>query len=436
MDNIDQAEIHYLEEKDEREKNLVTYKSKIVGVTFEGRQDVIKVLEGSEPLRVRREQDNQYDANAVAVDVMFGEEWAPIGYIAKDKNQHIANLLDANKDVNIAIASITGGGSKSYGVNVTVSYQIQPAVKKEEAPQPVQTQEVKVDFNEMLQTALAGMGVIPEKKHKKLYKSVLLGKSTFVDEVDGHIRLEGYTSGSSFPKAFYAPFDEKITLDRVMQSRFADVDNSDYIRERILAMWELNKNASTNFGNSIHFAMENYDRNHRLGHKMREVKEFKTKDTEYGQNKALSANPFIRKIVEDFHKKFGGDYIRLNEQFIWFHMKKLCGSIDRVKIIDAANKIVRIQDFKTDGDIHKKTYQLKDSPFYELTQGEFPVLGKELLDLHWLQLSFYAYILEQYGYTVEGLDVYWLNPEKLAKGVNAWEEFSREAIDIKGVIEC
>ena len=61
-------------------------------------------------------------------------------------------------------------------------------------------------------------------------------------------------------------------------------------------------------------------------------------------------------------------------------------------------------------------------------QGEAE--GKELLDLHWLQLSFYAYILKQYGYTVEGLDVYWLNPNKLVTGENAWEEFSHDVIDI------
>ena len=69
---------------------LFKYNSKLVGVTFEGRQAVISTLKGNEPLRVRREADNEYDPNAVAVDVQVGEEYLPIGYIAKDKNIEIA----------------------------------------------------------------------------------------------------------------------------------------------------------------------------------------------------------------------------------------------------------------------------------------------------------------------------------------------------------
>ena len=44
--------------------------------------------------------------------------------------------------------------------------------------------------------------------------------------------------------------------------------------------------------------------------------------------------------------------------FVWDDMMKLCDSIDRLKIVDRKKKIVRIQDFKTDGDIHEKKYQL------------------------------------------------------------------------------
>ena len=113
--------------------------------------------------------------------------------------------------------------------------------------------------------------------------------------------------------------------------------------------------------------------------------------------------------------------------FIWDAGLKLCGSIDRVKVIDRKKKIVRIQDFKTDGDIHEKKYQLADSPFKSR-------MGNELLDYHWLQLSFYAFLLEIKGYTVEGLDIYWLNPSKLCKGENAWEEFNSKPIDIREVI--
>jgi hypothetical protein len=107
---------------------------------------------------------------------------------------------------------------------------------------------------------------------------------------------------------------------------------------------------------------------------------------------------------------------------------KLCGSIDRLQIVDRKKKIVRIQDYKTDGNIHEKKYQLSDSPFKK-------VMGNELLDLHWLQLSFYAFILSLKGWKVEGLDIFWLNPEKLVKGdAEPWEKYSSDVIDISEVL--
>ena len=427
----------------ERPANLLQYHSKLVGVTFEGRQDIIKMLTGDEYLRTRREPGNEHDpsGNATAVDVLIAEEWHPIGYIAKDKNSDIAASIDAGNDVLIKIASITGGGKdakgkeKSKGVNIALEYLKVESKKKAEpvakASEPVVERELTPKEKvllaiEELEASFASEGVV------KKYTSRLLGKSTQVKVINGHISLPGYLSGSAFPKRFYAEFNEQEMLGKIVDKHYPDAsdEEKEKIKEALLAMWGLNREASTGYGTAIHAALENYDTYHKLGDKTKKVETFKTKPDRVGPNKALSRNPFLKKIVEDFHEKFGGDYVRLSEQFVWLHDKKLCGSIDRVKVIDAEKKIVRIQDFKTDGDIHEKTYQLTDSPFYKLTQGKTPKMGKELLDLHWLQLSFYAYILKQYGYTVEGLDVYWLNPDKLVTGENAWEEFSHDVIDI------
>lgn len=441
-DNLDIAESEYWAEHDRRlamgwpgkmADDAIHYNSKLVGVTFEGRQEVIKVLTGSEELRVRREADNAYDKNAVAVDVKFGEVWAPIGYIAKDKNADIAATLDAGKEVFIAIASLTGGGEKSYGVNTEIEFSKVKAVKKVEVEEAAPVAETTVDYKEMLNAALSGLGLIAPAKKTAKYTSRLIGKTTEVTITNGHVSLPGYLSGSAFPKKFYAEFNQEEMLQKIVDKHYpkANEAKQQALKDALTAMWALNRDASTGYGTAIHAALENYDTYHLLGEKTKKVEVLKTK-TNVGPNKALSRNPFLKKIVEDFHKLFGGDYIRLNEQFIWTHEEQLCGSIDRVKVVDADKKVIRIQDFKTDGDIHEKTYQLTESPFYKLTQGKTPKMGKELLDLHWLQLSFYAYILTKYyGYTVEGLDVYWLNPDKLIKGENAWEEFSHDVIDIE-----
>lgn len=419
------------QDKSVRPEGILKYHSKLVGVTFEGRQDIIKMLQGDEYLRVRREADNQYDPKAVAVDVLIAEEWQPIGYIAKDKNTDISESIDAGNDVFIKIASITGGGTKSFGVNIELEY-VKVDSKKEAAPiakasEPVVERELTP--KEKLQLAIDEFAAsFGNTGVTKKYTSRILGKSTEVRVTNGHMTLPGYLSGSAFPKKFYAEFNEEEMLQKIVDKHFKE-DERERAKKSLLAMWGLNREASTGYGTAIHAALENYDTYHKLGDKVKKVEVLKTK-TNIGPNKALSRNPFLKKIVEDFHEKFGGDYVRLSEQFVWLHDEKLCGSIDRIKVIDAEKRIVRIQDFKTDGDIHQKEYQLTTSPFYKLTQGAAPKMGKELLDLHWLQLSFYAYILQKYGYTVEGLDVYWLNPNKLVTGENAWEEFSHEVIDI------
>lgn len=400
------------------EPKTLTYHSKLVGVTFEGRQDIIKSLRGKEPLRVRREKDNKYDPRAVAVDVYKNDEWLPIGYIAKDKNKDISETLDAGNTVYISIGDITGGDDKSYGVNISLEYKLAEE-KTPETPESVPSKAETLKVLNYLTKAVEG-AQSGSKHVTEAYTSPLTGETIELEVVNGHKELKGFMSGSKFPEQFYQPFDREGILAAMAEKYNVDAD-------AIEAMWKLNNEVSTGYGTAIHAAIENYDKNHKLGDKIRSVKEFKTKPAEYGPNKALSKNPFIKKIVEDFQDKFGGDYGRLSELFIWDTGLKLCGSIDRIKVIDPKKKIVKVQDIKTDGNIHEKKYQLPDSPFKDQ-------IGNELLDYHWLQLSFYAFLLEIKGYTVEGLDIYWLNPNKLCRGENAWEEFSSKPIDIREVI--
>lgn len=412
---------------------LFKYNSKLVGVTFEGRQAVISTLKGNEPLRVRREADNEYDPNAVAVDVKVGEELLPIGYIAKDKNLEIAKSLDAGIPVEIKLASLTGGNGKSFGVNIELQYQEAPAGAAPVAAKAEQP--VDKPTKEEMERSLTYLLQVVKKSGKKtvepkMYNSVLLGQNIELQENNGHRSLEGYLSGSKFPEQFYEPFDE----DRIIE---AMVKKYGVTKEALKAMWGLNSEVSTGFGTAIHAALENYDKNFELGEKVRNYVKKPTKANPEGvlsDNKALNRNPVLKKVVQYFHESFGGDYVRFNEEFVWDKGLKLCGSIDRIKVIDLKKRIIRIQDFKTDADIHETKYQKTDSPFYALTQGENPTMGKELLDYHWLQLSFYAFILQRAGWKVEGLDVYWLNGEKLISGENPWEEFSHDVIDISEVI--
>lgn len=99
--------------------------TKIVGVTFEGRQRLISRLNRNNelapgtPLRLEAERNNIYDAYAVKVVTMKGEQ---LGYIARSINQEIHNNLLRGRMYEVRVASVSGGQSddQNYGVNIEV----------------------------------------------------------------------------------------------------------------------------------------------------------------------------------------------------------------------------------------------------------------------------------------------------------------------------
>lgn len=222
---------------------------------------------------------------------------------------------------------------------------------------------------------------------------------------------KAYLSGSHFPKQFYSPFDSQQVTEAVLKA----YPDSDVTSAELNDIWDNNGIVSRKFGTAVHAAMENYIKHSRVGAEIAGVDKNGKKP-----NKALSKNPFFKKIVEDFVDKFGIDGM-ISEEFV-ADGNGHCGRVDAIRIIDKDKKIIRIVDFKTDADLLEKKYQKKDSPLKK-THTDNTMRG-----YHFLQLSYYAYILEQYGYTVEGLDLYWLNPEKME-----WEVHSSEVVDIKEV---
>lgn len=103
----------------------------VVGVTFEGRQEIIRQLTGYEACRIVPEPDNPYDKNALAVQVKLSDEIVKIGYVAKDRAAQLAPLLQG-ENVLARIEEITGGfakwdGSKaSLGVRIRAEFPSEP----------------------------------------------------------------------------------------------------------------------------------------------------------------------------------------------------------------------------------------------------------------------------------------------------------------------
>lgn len=390
----------------------VNYHSKIVGTTFENRQDILAHLEGSESLRVRREPENQYDTRAVAVDVDIKGKWYPVGYIAKDKNKDIAEALDAGREVEIKISEITGGDKgKNLGMNICLKYEkeasepISDATNYPTAPQRgLKTDSAQADSLSDERTM--------NLKNPTVYKSKVLGREITVGVDNGHIYLPHYMSGSRFPRKFFKQFtdeDKERVLDYYEREK-------DVKREDVEKMWEMKADIATGYGSAVHAALEMYFTHHKDGEKI------EGKD---GINKALSKNVFIRYIVQTLVNDIGpGKY--LPEQFIWHEGLRFCGAIDLLEVVD--KNTVIIHDYKTSSDVKSRVYQEKDSPFKKDVDNT--QLGE-----YWLQLSFYAYILKQYGINAKELQIHHLDPERLVQGKRPWVHYTHNVVDISKALK-
>lgn len=376
----------------------VQYHSKIVGTTFENRQDILAHLEGNESLRVRREPENQYDPRAVVVDVDIKGKWYPVGYIAKYRNKDIAEALDAGREVEIRISEVTGGDKgKNLGMNICLKYE-------KDDPEPIS--------DTTNDPAASQVGQEANLKNPTVYKSKVLGREITVGVDNGHIYLPHYMSGSRFPRKFFKQFtdeDKERVLDYYEKEK-------DVKREDVEKTWDMKADIATGYGTAVHAALELYYGHHKVGDKI------KGKD---GINKAFSKNPFFAHIVKCAVEDLGpGNY--LPEQFIWHEGLRFCGAIDLLQVVDKNTVIVH--DWKSNDSVTKRVYQEKDSPFKK-------DVGNTQLGEYWLQLSFYAYILKQYGINVKELQIHHLDPERLVQGKRPWVHYKHDVVDISKALK-
>jgi single-stranded-DNA-specific exonuclease len=104
--------------------------TKVVGVSFEGRQDMVAGLVAGQSLELARQPENPVDANAIAV--RFGS--LHVGFIRKEIAKHLAPNIDGGDRYTATVASVTGGGTKNLGLNIFVRRSRAPyAAKRTEA---------------------------------------------------------------------------------------------------------------------------------------------------------------------------------------------------------------------------------------------------------------------------------------------------------------
>ncbi|MFW5962354.1 MAG: single-stranded-DNA-specific exonuclease RecJ [bacterium] len=96
------------------------FATKVRGVTYEERQEVLAELKNcvGEELQLIREPDNSNDENAIMVYSQYGQ----LGYIRREVAEWIAPLLDNGIEYRTTLVNITGGdvenGKENYGANI------------------------------------------------------------------------------------------------------------------------------------------------------------------------------------------------------------------------------------------------------------------------------------------------------------------------------
>lgn len=91
--------------------------TKVAGVTFEGRQAAVQTLAPGDALILQREPGNTHDPHAIKVLAPSGTQ---IGYLSARVAARLAPTVDSGTRYSATVSQVTGGGDRSFGVNVYV----------------------------------------------------------------------------------------------------------------------------------------------------------------------------------------------------------------------------------------------------------------------------------------------------------------------------
>lgn len=203
-----------------------------------------------------------------------------------------------------------------------------------------------------------------------------------------------WLSGSVFAGKYKAAFDAPVVARKVAEKYGVEA-------REVLAMWELNRDASSTVGTAVHAALQ-------LRGQYAELSRA-TKDGEL--EACLTKNPILLPIVESFFEGRDKEDARY-EVFVADGRRCHCGFIDRLVIDDDGG--LWVEDYKTNGQLNKKETIL--APF----KG---VVEDTKMGAYWLQLSFYGRILQSHGKPVKGLRIHhWVD--------GGWMTHQHELIDL------
>ncbi len=105
--------------------------TKVVGVTFDGRQQALATLHPGSNLRLVREPANPHDPHAVQVATPDGRV---LGYLRAPLAGRLSPSIDAGARYRVTVAGVTGGGERTLGLNIFLEREDDSDASREHAP--------------------------------------------------------------------------------------------------------------------------------------------------------------------------------------------------------------------------------------------------------------------------------------------------------------
>lgn len=324
---------------------------KVVGLSF--RRVTTKLVPGDK-VKLVPEPDNKFDPNALQIQSMDGEM---IGYVGKKDPLRLKMLAAAQK--------------QEVTLPVLIAQYYEEGDKLWESLQP----------GDMVQLWLRALSRTPIEDNTFSEITSFTGEKVLWSEylhICTDMKGNELLGGSTYAAQFEQPFDSERIAGAYAKKRGLSKDD-------VLAYWKSLGDIASNYGTSIHSALEHYNKSYKL----------------VGHDAALPRQAHLRTAVEAFLYVSDFDGC-VAEPLLTDVGKGMSGWVDNLRFTGA--KTVIIEDYKTN------TFE----------DGKYAEKWPPKKALYWRQLSYYGTILQNHGYTVAGLVIWHWHGGKWDKYTNAF----------------
>jgi single-stranded-DNA-specific exonuclease len=141
--------------------------TKIVGVTFDNRQELLAELQVGQELDLVHEKDNPHDEHAIAVYA----DGAQLGYLKRNIARHLSENFDNGVQYQAVVVQVTGSVDKNLGANIfiqKVQEQNQDALEEQQATRAELESLDEPELKERIRQAILGQHAYRPKQAEAL----------------------------------------------------------------------------------------------------------------------------------------------------------------------------------------------------------------------------------------------------------------------------